>query len=291
VDEQSGWRRETWRIAGGRGDFLAEAWLAQPTGPVVVAGHGAEGDRRVHYIAGIATLWARRGLSVVAADAPRHGDRADPEPLPGFLPGELRRSEPPGDPGTVSGPAAEMVGTAAAGLPSLFADSDYLDWWLADHERVIDAVQARFGSVPLGYLGVSMGAVLGVHLMAADRRIDAAVLAVGGAPPVGVEEILGEASLTARAAADLSRAASGMGDRPVLMVQADRDEVFSRASALALYDALTGRKEISFFPGTHSAWRHPGQWSRRMTAFFDETLRSRNGGEGLPAGANPPGRS
>ena len=51
-----------------------------------------------------------------------------------------------------------------------------------------------------------------------------------------------------------------------------RDEVFSRESALALYDALRAPKEITFFPGTHAVWRSPKQWYRRIEGFLREHL-------------------
>jgi hypothetical protein len=44
---------------------------------------------------------------------------------------------------------------------------------------------------------------------------------------------------------------------------------FSRRSILALYDALGDARELVFFPGTHSRWRHPRQWNRRMWEFVE----------------------
>lgn len=234
-----GWRLETWRFAGSRGDpVLAEAWLADEPGPVVVAGHGAEADRRVPYPAATGRGWARRGISIVCADAPGHGDRAG------------------SGPGPSSAPPPEGGGW-------LVADPGYLRWWLGDHRLLIGAVAARFGAVPLGYLGVSMGGVFGVHLMAGEPRISGAVFAVAGCTTARC----GEAN-------DPCDAARSLGGRPVLMVQADSDELVPRAAAFSLYDALgTTRKEICFLPGTHADWLHPARWNRRMLSFFAETLR------------------
>ena len=242
VGEGRSWRHETWRFTGSRGDVVfAEAWLAPDPGPVVVVGHGAEGDRRAPYVSGSGKGWARRGLSVVAADAPRHGDRADPHPLP------------------------EVIG----------ADRDLLEWWVADHRIVLDVAAARAGGAPIGYLGVSMGALFGVHLAAGDDRVAAAVLAVGGSTRVATPERFG-AETSARVAGDLEVTDPAVAARrvrcPVLMLQADRDEVFSRESAFALYDAFECRKEIAFLPGTHAEWRHPAQWNRRMRGFFEDVL-------------------
>jgi fermentation-respiration switch protein FrsA (DUF1100 family) len=117
-----------------------------------------------------------------------------------------------------------------------------------------------------------MGAVLGVHLVADEPRIAAAVFAVGGSTTVP-ERVAGGLAAGWLMGANPEQAASRLGDRPVLMLQADEDELFSREAAFALYEACPGRKEISFFPGSHSMWRHPRQWNRRMLAFFRETLR------------------
>jgi hypothetical protein len=271
------WWRETWAITGSRADTVfAEAWLADEPGPVVVVGHGAESDRRSLFISGTGKGWTRYGLSVVAADAPCHGDRvpaASPRaPFPSEGGGSVSpRSSRSGGGGSALGAESEGVVPPGAGAG---VGRDYLEWWVADHLLVVGAAQRRLGRFPVGYLGLSMGAVLGVHLVAAEPRIAAAVFAVGGSfgEPVG-DGSAGAPAVGWLGGANPEEAASRLGDRPVLMVQADEDEVFSRESAFALYGAFPGRKEISFFPGTHSVWRHPGQWNRRMLAFFRETLR------------------
>jgi hypothetical protein len=234
------WLHETWRISGSRGDEVrAEAWLSPDPGPVVVVGHGVESDRRSPHISGMGKGWARRGVSIVAADAPRHGDRA--------------------------GPLPDIVSV----------DLDLLQWWVGDQRRLTDAVGARLPDAPVGYYGVSMGTLFGVHLVAADARFRAAVFAVGASTVAFLpERFPGRAEELAAVAAiaDPAAAAPGVAPRPVLMLQADRDELFSRRSALALYDAFEPPKEITFFPGTHAEWRHPGQWDRRTFAFLSRAL-------------------
>ena len=68
---------ETWRFPGSRGDEVhADAYLAAQPGPVVIGGHGKDGDRTAQYLRGPALQWVGRGVSLVSADAPLHGDRA-----------------------------------------------------------------------------------------------------------------------------------------------------------------------------------------------------------------------
>ena len=108
---------------------------------------------------------------------------------------------------------------------------------------------------------------MGCHLLAADERLAAGILVVGGSTVVSVPERFGgiDDQLAARLQqTDPEKAAGRIAPRPVLMVNADDDEIFSRRSALALYDALGEPKEITFFPGRHARWRHPRQWNRRI---------------------------
>ena len=222
-EDGGGFRHETWAFAGSDGErVLAEAWLSVDPGPIVVAGHGAGGDRNDQYIRGAAKAWARRGITVVAADAPLHGARAGEHPPPGI-----------GDPGW---PA--LVERAARDLVSL-----------------ADAVAGAVGpDRPLGYVGFSMGTHYGVPAVAADARFRAAAFVVGGGP------------------LDAMGRAAEVAPRPVLMLNADADEVVGREAALALYDAFRPPKEITFFPGTHGVWRSPAQWYRRLERFFRDTL-------------------
>jgi fermentation-respiration switch protein FrsA (DUF1100 family) len=238
--------RETWRFDGSEGDeVLADAYLSPEPGPVVIGGHGRDDGRGAQYLRGPGLQWAPRGISLVAADAPLHGDRAGERPVPRVT----------------------------------ITDIDLLARWVKDHKRLVDAVRTRFGEgVPIGFMGMSMGAVMGCHLLAEDERLAAGILVVGGSTGVSVPERFGgdtppEALLTLT---DPVAPAPRIAPRPVLMINADEDEVFSRRSALALYDALLPPKEISFFPGRHAEWHSPAQWSRRMWAFLERVLPGPN---------------
>jgi dienelactone hydrolase len=240
ISEGRGLSLEEWQISGAEGDEIrVDAYLSADRGPVIVAGHGKDNSRKAQYVKGAAMLWGPRGISVVAADAPRHGDRA----------GEV--------------PEVASV------------DPDLLVQWVRDHRMLIDAVRARVGDrVPVGYVGFSMGAVFGVHLIATDDRISAAALVVGGSPRVSIPERfeMTDDLAVMVAETDPESAAGRICPRPVLMLNADEDEVFSRRSAFALYDALRPPKEVTFLPGRHSEWRSPAQWHRRLLDFFGPAL-------------------
>lgn len=236
---QRGYIRETWRLAGSLGEeVLADAYLSPEPGPVVIGGHGKDDSRNAQYLRGPGMQWAPGGISLVAADAPLHGDRAGERPVPRVT----------------------------------ITDLDFLTRWVKDQRLLIDAVEARFGDgVPIIYMGISMGAVLGCHLLAADDRPLAGILVVGGSTVVSIPERFDDAEdLTdLLALTDPGVAAARISPRPVLMMNADDDEIFSRRSAMALYDALGHPKEISFFPGKHAGWRSPAQWNRRVLGFIE----------------------
>lgn len=235
---------ETWRLTGSDGDqVVADAYLAPDPGPVVIAGHGKGHSRGNQYVRGPAMLLAPRGISVVAIDAPLHGERSGGRPLP------------------------EIAS----------ADPDLLGRWVRDHRLLVDAVQHRFGlQAPIAYVGFSMGGVFGTHLVAAESRLRALVCVVAGATQVAFLEGGGaDAELELRLArTDPVTAAPAVAPRPTLMVNADEDEVFPRRSALALYDAFEHPKEITFFPGRHAVWRSPRQWFRRIEGFVADALQA-----------------
>jgi len=239
---QRGHTQETWRLTGSMGEeVLADAYLSPEPGPVVIGGHGKDNNRKAQYLRGPGMQWAGRGISLVAADAPLHGDRAGERPVPGVA----------------------------------ITDVDLLNRWVKDQRLLIDAVEARFGGgVPIMYMGMSMGAVFGCHLLAEDERLLAAILVVGGSTVISIPERFdGAAGLEdLLALTDPVIPAARIAPRPVLMVNADDDGIFSQRAAMALYDALGRPKEISFFPGGHSRWRSPAQWNRRMLGFAEHVF-------------------
>jgi alpha-beta hydrolase superfamily lysophospholipase len=245
-EEGPGFRFETWRFTGHRGDpVAAEVALPETTpawGAVLVA-HGATGDRRAEYVRGAGKHWARHGLITAAPDLPLHGDRG-----PGIL------------------------------QPSHLGDAALLEQAVGDLGTLADLISndRRTSDLPLGFLGFSMGALAGPAYVASDPRVRAVVLALAGSTKVLAEQRLPDlAGLFGRAldATDPISNAPGLGERPVLMLNADQDEIFSREAAFALYEVLPGPKEIVFFPGTHAVWAQPGRRYRLMYEFFLYQLR------------------
>jgi dienelactone hydrolase len=140
----------------------------------------------------------------------------------------------------------------------------------ADWSATLDACGELddVGNGTCAYLGFSMGTVLGVPSVAAEPRVQCAVFAIGG--------ILGERpNLLSEAAQSITR--------PVLMINQTEDEIFSRDSAFALYDALAGPKRVFFYPGGHTGV--PREAMARVQEFLHAHLSGERDESGAPKGA------
>ena len=184
-------------------------WRGEPGRPLVCFGHGASGDRHQTPIPSMARRMARdHGFHALSIDGPVHGRRQrGPGGREAFAE-EWRRD----------GTEADMVE----------------DWRAA-----LDAILPEAGDGPVGYWGLSMGTVYGAPLVAAEPRIEVAVLGLMG--------FIGPASFQA-----VLTEAAGRIACPILFVQQLEDEIVPRDAALALFDALaSGDKRLHANPGLH----------------------------------------
>jgi dienelactone hydrolase len=173
-------------------------------GPLILIAHGGGQHRGAPSVTGRARLLVASGFRVAALDAPGHGDRPDPigSPMPGTADGLAER---------VARINAEV---ATRAVPE----------WRAALDRL-----APGG--PAGFWGVSMGAAVGLELMAADNRITAGVLGLTGARH------------------DLAATITV----PVEFALQWNDEFVPRASALALFEAFAStEKTLHANPGRHA---------------------------------------
>ena len=147
---------------------------------------------------------AECGFAVAAVDVPGHGDRPTDEEYDRIATENQARVD-----------AGEELAPLIAGFQALVARQTVPEW-----RAVLDAVQEldHVGAGPVGYWGVSLGCGLGVPFVAAEPRVRAAVLGLGGA--------LASAEAAARITVPVE-----------FLVQWD-DERVPRAQSLALFDAL-----------------------------------------------------
>ncbi|MGW6566505.1 dienelactone hydrolase family protein [Streptomyces sp. NPDC054975] len=209
--------------------------------PLVLMGHGGGQHKRAPGV----SVRARRfvvecGFAVVAVDVPGHGDRAKVEEYDRIVNENLARVE-----------AGEELAPLMAEFQALVARQTVPEW-----RGVLDAVQGLddVGIRDVGYWGVSLGCGLGVPFVAAEPRVRAAVLGLGGA-----------------AAPDAAEVASRVTVPVEFLVQWD-DERVPREQSLALFDALGSReKTLHANPGPHG--EIPGHEIDSAVRFFGRHLR------------------
>ena len=192
---------------------------ADGTRPLIVMGHGGGQHKKAPSIADRARRFvAECGFAVMAVDAPSHGDRPAHE--------EFTR---------IATEYEDRLG-AGAGLAPLIASFQALvvRQIVPEWQAVLDVVQklSNVGTGPVGYWAVSLGCVIGVPFVAAESRVRAAVLGLGGA------------EVSAETAARVTV--------PVeFLVQWD-DERVPRTQSLELFDALaSAEKTLHANPGKH----------------------------------------
>ena len=187
--------------------------------PLILMGHGGGQHKQAPGIVARARrLVAGCGFAAVAVNAPGHGGRPRTEEQDEII-AEMRTRAQTGS----------EVTAAVAGFHALLAGQTVPEW-----QAVLDAVQelGSVGAGPVGYWGVSLGCGLGVPFIAAEPRVRAAVLGLGGA--------LSSAEAAVRITVPVE-----------FLVQWD-DERVPRAASLALFDAFgSAEKTLHANPGQH----------------------------------------
>jgi predicted esterase len=177
--------------------------------PLVLIQHPATSSKDDYFVADPARMWARRGWVCGGIDAPLHGDRLEHDPL-----AILRDRER---------------------FPQLVAQ------FSAELSATVDQLAERYpiDLARLGFVGYSLGSMLGLPAVAIDGRFRAAVFC-----------LVGEGGLAGPATGPGSHAGR-LGATAVRVVGKLHDELISRDSTEALYNAIPGPKDITWLPGGH----------------------------------------
>jgi fermentation-respiration switch protein FrsA (DUF1100 family) len=231
-----------------RGDRVPGRLLLPPAGdgpfPLVLLQHGSQGSKDAPYMLPVAAPWVRDGAAVASIDFPLHGERTNvklTELLRGALGVEGERN-----------PAGQAV------------LREFMRQAVIDLQRALDAAEELPGvdARRIAYAGLSLGSIVGATFCATDPRPCAAALALGGGGfgPPGI---------------DPARQVGRFAPRPILFVNASRDERVPRAAAEALYAAAGEPKEILWFDAAHEDL--PGRALKAIWLF----LRRHLGMEGI----------
>jgi len=182
--------------------------------PLVLIGHGGNGHKREAHLVALARRFVRHnGIAAATIDGPAHGDR-EPEGIDGESLAQRRR---------------RYIGDRVT-------DDMVEDW-----KTTLDALHKlpEIGIGRVGYWGLSMGTLFGLPFIAAEPRIEVAVLGLMG---------------TAIGTGSRLRADAAEVTCPVLFLQQWDDELISRESSSELFDALASSdKTLHANPGLHAA--------------------------------------
>lgn len=185
-----------------------------PTGatdamPLVLIQHPGMGSKEDYFVAEVGRGWAKRGWICVGLDAPLHGERASHDPMSLFRQPERH----PAIRAQFAAEVSRMIDLLSEALP-------------VDMKRI-------------GFVGYSMGSMLGISAVARDGRFKAAAFC-----------LVGEGGLVGRIEgpeADVPKLSSVA----VRIVGKLQDELIPRERTEALYNALEGEKDIRWLPGGH----------------------------------------
>jgi len=207
--------------------------------PLIFAQHGAGGAKDADYMDIACLPWVRGGAAVASIDFPLHGKRANAKLSERILRLFEARSD-------LSRFDAELwIG--------------FVRQSVIDLRRTMDALAglAEIDAGRIGYAGFSLGTILGVPFCAEDARIKAAALAIGGG---GVGPV----------ASDPVGHIPRFAPRPVLFVNASRDQTIPRERAEALHEAARSPKQVLWFDCTHAEL--PGAALKAMWRFLEGHL-------------------
>jgi dienelactone hydrolase len=215
---RDGVREQLFDLDGLPGALWTPAGAGGPR-PLILIGHGGGEHRTAPDVLHRAHRFVTDGgFAVACADVPNHGDRPTDDHLDALAADLQGRVE-----------AGEDRSVLLAHFQAHVARQTVGEW-----QKLLDAVQQldHVGAGPAGYWGVCLGCGLGVPFVAAEPRIHAAVLGLGGA------------AASAQTAAQITV--------PVEFLIQWNDERVPRDQSLALFNALAStEKTLHANPGGH----------------------------------------
>ena len=180
--------------------------------PAVLVQHGVGDKKRVTYIVECCRMLTARGIIALAIDAPERGERKRPG----------------------------KDGPAIWNLPAV---RRWFQQHCGDYSRALDYLESRpdVDARRLGYVGFSWGAITGVTFAAHDDRVRAMTSVVGG----GVLSLLGKKL-------DPVSNVGRITPRPLLFINASKDQVVLRPFAIALHKAAGPHAIVKWYDTDHT---------------------------------------
>ena len=197
----------------------------KPPYPVIIFLHGIKDDKTADYMQLGHQFLVDSGYAVLRIDGANHGDRKIHEHKYDFVKGNR------------------------------FWTREMLTQTVFDLRRGIDFLETREEINPdrIGYLGISLGGMIGTIFCGVDKRIKVPVIALAGG---GLQFVFKFDAFTSDVKNYISiidplNFVGAIAPRPLLMINAENDEVVPPISSKLLYEKAGEPKKIIWYPTRH----------------------------------------
>ena len=215
--------------------------------PVCVILHGVNGHKEASYVKAATRYLIKEGFAAIALDSQYHGDRA--------------RDDRSGRFHNYTSYTNRNASIQTA----------------LDCMRAVDYVRSRSDTDPerIGFMGFSQGAIVGSTFCARDPRVRAVVLVVGGGnfmrmyPPPPHEEARRRTEAIFETVDPIHHIGL-ISPRPLLMINAERDDVIPRECTEDLFASAGEPKRIIWYDAPHSGL--PAESFVEAMVFFRKVL-------------------
>ncbi|MCG8308392.1 MAG: acetylxylan esterase [Cytophagales bacterium] len=193
--------------------------------PVIILLHGLGDRKTVDYIEAGHEYFVNAGYAVMRIDIANHGDREE-QNFDFDLTGSYR-----------------------------YWTRDMLTQTVFDLRRSIDFLRSRdeIDSGKIGFYGISLGGVIGTIFCGVDERVKAPVIALAGG---NLSLMFGTDALTEDvreffSVIDPINYVREIAPRPLLMINAENDEVIAPITSKLLFNKAESPKKIIWYPSRH----------------------------------------
>ncbi len=193
--------------------------------PVIILLHGLDDRKTVDYIETGNKAFSDSGYAVFRIDIDNHGERK----------------------------AYDYEFSLTDGFR--FSTRDVISQTVFDLRRAIDFLNTRkeIDSARIGYFGISLGGVIGTIFCGVDQRVKVPVIALAGGDlhlAFGMKALTDEAK-NYFSIIDPINFVGLISPRPLLMINAENDEIIPPITTKLMYKAAGEPKKIIWYPTTH----------------------------------------
>lgn len=132
---------------------------------------------------------------------------------------------------------------------------DLITQTVFDLRRAVDFIQTRVELDPdrIGYMGISLGGIIGTIFCSVEERVRVPVIVLAGGKlnlMFGKEALSGDTK-DYLSIIDPINYVAGIAPRPLLMINAENDDIVPPITSKLLFNAAKKPKEIIWFPAKH----------------------------------------